>query len=471
MLSGERWNKGLERLFVLYLFANPILDILNGMYLYAVRVLGIAQPGWMVSLTPTLLLRMALLLVMGLYILLNKEYKNILHILLLALVSLLSVTSEIFLGSRYEFFADAQYIARFAFNIAALAVFSRLLNVSFSREEAGRLLRRIFTWTALLMAGSIIGCYVLSSVMPIRLGFFASADRFGIRGSSGFYYAANEAVAILMLLLPITLSDFFAAGGFKDKKNWPRLIAPAAVMNALLLVGTKTAFVALAAGTFFVLAYQYIRARRTKNRAASRRCWHLVAISLSLCIVLSLFGMAQTVFSSISRLGSIVEEERTEDSFSYLEDDEQRWAWQNSNPIMRVLLSGREFYLRKAGDSWASDIRTVLFGIGRGTQSHIIEMDLFEMLFYYGIIGFIVMWIPYVLRVWKLFRTPGKGLHRMGVLLALVLTFGYAFIAGHVYFSVTGGFYFVLMILYGEFTFSAEESPAPCETSELSDPC
>ncbi len=471
MQNSERWNKGLERLFVLYLFANPILDIFNGMYLYAVRVLGVAQPGWMVSLTPTLLLRMALLLVMGWYILLNREIKQILWLLLLALVGLLSVTCEIFLGDRYEFFADAQYIARFAFNIAVLAVFTRLLNTSFSREEAGRLLRRIFTWTALLMAGSIIGCYVLSSVLPIRLGFFASADRFGIRGSSGFYYAANEAVAILMLLLPVMLSDFFSAGGFKDRKNWPRLIAPAAVMNALLLVGTKTAFVALAAGAIFVLAYQLIHARKTKDRAVSRRCWHLVALSLALFIVLSLFGMAQTVFSSISRLGNIVEEERTEDSFNYLEDDEQRWAWQNSHPILRVLLSGREFYLRKAGESWAADVRTILFGIGRGTQSHIIEMDLFEMLFYYGIFGLVVMMFPFAHRMLGLLRSPGKGLHRLSILLALVLTFGYAFIAGHVYFSVTGGFYFVLMILYGEFTFSAEESPAPCETLELSDPC
>ncbi|MDR1668601.1 MAG: O-antigen ligase family protein [Oscillospiraceae bacterium] len=471
MRTGERWSKGLERLFLLYLFANPVLDILNGIYLYAVRTLAVAQPGWMAALTPSLLLRMTLLGLMGLYILLNRELLHILQMLVLVLVGLLSVTCEIFLGARYEFFADAQYIARFAYNIAALAVFTRLLNDPSRRDGAAVLLRRVFTWTALLMAGSIIACFVLSSVLPIRLGFFASADRFGIRGSSGFYFAANEAVAILMLLLPVTLSDFFSAGGFRDRKNWPRLIAPAAVMNAMLLVGTKTAFVALAAGTVFVLAYQFIRAKRLKDRAVKRRCWRLIAVSLALFLMLSVFGMAQMVFSSIARIGNIVEEERTEDSFSYLEDDEQRWAWQNSHPILRVLLSGREYYLRKAGENWAGDVRTVLFGIGRGTQAHIIEMDLFEMLFYYGLFGIVIMFFPFARRTFRLIRLPGKGLHRLSVLLALVLTFGYAFIAGHVYFSVTGGFYYVLMILYGELTFSAAENPAPCETSEQSAPC
>jgi hypothetical protein len=411
---------------------------------------------------------MTLLLLMGLYILLNREYRQVLQVMMLVLAGLLSVTCEIFLGRRYEFFADAQYLARFVFNVTSLAVFTRLLTGGrFSRRDAAALLRRIFTWTALLMAGSIIACFVLSSVLPVRIGFYASADRFGIRGSSGFYYAANEAVAILMLLLPVTMADFFDAGPLKNLKSWPRLLAPAAVMNALLLVGTKTAFVALAAGAAFVFIYQLLQARRHKDRALFKRCRHLVGITLALFVLLSVFGMAQTVFSSISRLGSIVEEERTEDSFSYLEDDEQRWAWQNSHPILRVLLSGREYYLRRAGESWATDVRTVLFGVGRGTQSHIIEMDFFEILFYYGLFGLVVMALPFAKRAWWLIRAPGAGLHRLSVILALALTVGYAFIAGHVFFSVTGGFYFVLMILYGEFIASAAVERSP-ETSSAS---
>ena len=42
------------------------------------------------------------------------------------------------------------------------------------------------------------------------------------------------------------------------------------------------------------------------------------------------------------------------------------------------------------------------------------------------------------------------------IALALALTFFYSIIAGHVLFSVTGGFYLIMVLIYGDFYFRPE---------------
>ena len=450
-----RWTERLERFFFFYLFANPVLDLINGIYLYTLRQLGVRPPGWLAALTPTLLLRIGVLGLMCCYILLIRDHKAMLNLMLIFLAALFSVYGEAFFSLRYGLFYDAQYAARFLYNIAALAVFPSLARGR--SKETRLLLRKVFTWSALMISGSIILCFLLSAMLPFKVGFYTYWDRFGPRGASGFYYAANEAVAILMLLLPVTFSDFFEAGGFRDRANWPRLFAPALIINAMLLVGTKTAFVALFAGLFFVAVYQLRKARREQNRDILRRCRQAAVSTAAVFLLLAVFGMAGSLIESITGMRNIWGEE--DNLFLYIEDEDQRDALLNANPIVRLLLSGREFYMFRAGEQWSQSYFTAIFGVGRGSQLKVIEMDFFEVLFYYGIFGFTVMLYPYARKVWRLLKKlKGKGgLPIWSVMLGLLLTAGYAAIAGHVVFSVTGGFYFVLLLVYGELILSGGE--------------
>lgn len=99
-----------------------------------------------------------------------------------------------------------------------------------------------------------------------------------------------------------------------------------------------------------------------------------------------------------------------------------------------------------------------LFGITRGSQSVIIEMDVFEVLFYYGLIGaFFMLWpylklgFGYVARFFK-----NCNILSFAVLLSLGLCAVYLIMAGHILFSVTSGFYFSFMLLYGKLLFSKD---------------
>ena len=90
-------------------------------------------------------------------------------------------------------------------------------------------------------------------------------------------------------------------------------------------------------------------------------------------------------------------------------------------------------------------------------------MDLFEVVIYYGIFGAVAMlWLYLKLGlefVWKFFKNIRElryDLMPMAVLVSLGLCAGYLLIAGHILFSVTSGFYFSYMLLFGKITYTED---------------
>lgn len=465
MQKGGVWADRLEKLFIWYLFANPLFDIVNGLFIFLTNNFGTHINSWQFPITPTLLVRLLFLGLMGIYILLRNDWKALRTLVMIGVVGIVSTVIAVFwIRNGYNTFTDMQYIARFLYNVAALLVYTKSLTCSGrqKRSDVMAILRRFFTWSALVVAGSIILCFVLSSILSVRIGFFSYADRFGYRGASGFYYAANEATAILMLLLPLTIYDFLQIplAGYKDTKNWPKFLAPALTLNAMLLIGTKTAYIAILLSAIAITAFYAWQSYRNRPREALRRFAVLLAVIFLIFLLLSLCGLAGDLLVSLGVISKIAEEDPNERDLSHIEDLAQRESIRNSHWLVRLLLSGRQYYLGKTASAWArGGPLSWAFGVGRSSQIHTIEMDLFEMLFYYGIIGFIILMLPYAVPLWRLVKNLFKNkphLLSFSILLALGLTFFYAAIAGHVLFSVTGGFYFVMIMVYGDFFFRAE---------------
>ena len=95
--------KGLDRFFWLYLMLNPVLDIVNGVFIWmltrgyameAVNYRELTNAGGMTA-TPALIVRMAVLVVMVVYILLLRDKKAILTALPMGAAWALSVVSEL----------------------------------------------------------------------------------------------------------------------------------------------------------------------------------------------------------------------------------------------------------------------------------------------------------------------------------------------------------------------------------------
>ena len=114
-----------------------------------------------------------------------------------------------------------------------------------------------------------------------------------------------------------------------------------------------------------------------------------------------------------------------------------------------ALLSGRQDKLKRAFDQYRDGgLYCILFGLGRGTQQYVIEMDVFEIVIYYGLFGAVaLLWlylklgVQFLINLFRRFDLMG-----LCIAVALALCAGYLIIAGHVLFSVSSGFYFALML-------------------------
>jgi hypothetical protein len=425
-------NPNWEKFFMLLLIINPIFDLYTGVYLnIATNIVNMRVYD---LLTPTLIVRMLILLVFALYILKLRDTKSIIYVSLIGVVFVMTAIGGFLFAEWYSLFAEITYIARFTYNIAIILVFWRVFQrINWPKEKILKYLNWVFALTSLIISGSILLAFAA------RMGFHTYGDRFGFRGSRGFFYSGNDVTAVLMVILPICFVTYMLMD-----KNLPRkqqyfyLLAPATAICALFLIGTNTAYMAIIATvlTFLINALRHKKKQQDKSRLQS-----FGKIMLATVVV---FG----VMSAISAANMWLE---FRDQIAILGD----------GLIGRgiiSLISGRDVKLAAAlADYLAGNPYIWVFGVGRGSQLLTIEMDLFEVFIYYGVFGTIIMTYLYLkLGVGFLRKfTKQVDLYSVACFLAIGLTTGYLILAGHVLFTVTSGFYYALILLYAHLYLSS----------------
>lgn len=439
MKLSDKFSLLLEKLFWIFLFINPLLDIINGMYISLIRQVEVLDVEYINTLgvTPSLVVRMIMLVLFALYILLVRDKKSILTALPIGAAWVLSIVSEyISLGSA-QYFLDAQYMARFCFNIVVLMVYTRIISARWGTDKQ-ELLRKID-----IILAYTLGILAIFVIVPsiLGMGYSTYADRLGYRGSRGFFYAGNDITAIMTLLLPLCLAKLMRSDISIRKPAWETALpclAIAFAVNAMLIIGSKTAFLSCGATAVIMLAAAVYFGRREKSsRCIKGYLAALISTALVFLVlnILSGFQLMAVVNDSLAATDILAETEGA--GSAMLHGRGEKFAAQ--------------FAMFKEGGLFVW-----LFGLGRGSLDVIMEMDVFEVLFYYGIFGFCAMMWLYVKLAVQFFIGFFRNIDATAVALfaALGLCAGYLFLAGHVLFSVTSGFYFALTIVYSRLYFA-----------------
>jgi hypothetical protein len=428
----------LEKLFWVFLFINPFLDIINGVYINLIMGVGVLDVKFTSTLgvTPSLVLRMLMLLVFALYILIVRDKHAILTAIPIGVCWALSVASEYLTRGGAQIFIDVQYAARFCYNIVLLMVYSRVFAQRWGEDGKDLLshLDDIAAFTLALLSFSILASAV------VGIGYSTYADRMGYRGSRGFFYAGNDITAVLALLLPINVAKFMTMDRKSASKTKNVLYALSGALggNALMIIGSKTAFIAVAVTYALMLVCAIVCLCKGRDKAvAVSFVWAAVAALGVFALLMLLSGMElwYSIVGSFAVTGELAENEGVE----------------------TAILSGRQYkFSEHLAQFKEGGVLVWLFGLGRGSQEEILEMDVFEVLFYYGIAGFVTfLWLyaKMALDFFKSFlRRP--GIMTAALFASLAMCAGYLFIAGHILFSVTSGFYFVFVILYSRAYFA-----------------
>jgi hypothetical protein len=446
----------LKKLFWFYLFLNPLLDIANGVYIRLVGEIGVLDVETISTLgvTPSLLIRLLFLLLFALFLVLSRDRLGVAALAAVALAWVLSLLSEYLRCGRVAFFVDAQYIARFCYNLAVLLVFSRVFADRWGYDGKDLLasLGTVIHYTLIVLSLAVLIPAILG------LGYSTYADLLGYRGNRGYFYAGNDITAILTVLLPLSIAgemtraaDAKAASGRTRPAVLPALAAALAA-NALMIIGSKTAFLALilSFSVMFFVAVLSPRKRRTPGAFRGYLC--VLLATLAVCLAVNLIAVLQHLGEIRRTYGGITWQGIYDCSiFSTVAGSVSATEELLGEEIGLSLFNGRLIKLRaQCSEFFAGGLLTWLFGLGRGSQSIVVEMDLFEVLFYYGVFGLAAMlWLYVRLAVDFLrgfFRQP--GIRAVALFLSLGMTAGYLVIAGHILFSVTSGFYFSSRVLF-----------------------
>jgi len=437
MSNSSGFSVKLEKLFWAFLLVNPFLDIINGLFINLVLGVDVLDVKFATTLgvTPSLVVRMAMLLVFALYILTIRDRKSILAAVPIGVCWVLSVISEYRLLGSAALFVDIQYAARFCYNIALLMVYTRVFAARWD-GDGGALLRRlndIAALTLLILSFSIL----LSAV--IGVGYSTYADRLGYRGNRGFFYAGNDISAVLFLLMPVIAAALMSMERKHPGRTALYALAVGCGANALFIIGSKTAFLAVAL-TFLVLLICAVRSVVRLGFSQSEAGGYLMCVGAAAAVffalmLLSDFALWDSIVSSFSATGEVAKQEGTR----------------------AALMSGRQFKLADHFTMFKNGgISVWLFGMGRGSQSEILEMDVLEVLFYYGICGvaaFLFLYAKVAIEFFARFLRR-RGTMCTALVLSLAVCSGYLIVAGHVLFSVTSGFYFVFVIVYSRICFA-----------------
>jgi len=430
----------LEKLFWIFLFINPLLDILNGMYISLIRQVEVLDVEYINTLgvTPSLVVRMIMLVLFALYILMVWDKKSILTAIPIGLAWVLSIVSEYRAMGSAQYFLDAQYMARFCFNIVVLMVYCRVFSLRRNNDGEG-LLRRVDSILVYTLA--ILAIFVIVPSI-LGMGYSTYADRLGYRGSRGFFYAGNDITAIMTLLLPLCLAKVLKTdlSGCKKPLILPCL-AIAFSVSAMLIIGSKTAFLSCAVTALLMFAAAVFFCWREKTWSYILRYLTALVATAIVFLILNIatgFHLLSVVNESIAATDILAETEGTGSAMLHGRGD--KFAVQ--------------FEMFKEGGMFVW-----LFGLGRGRLDVIMEMDLFEVLFYYGIFGFAAMMWLYVKLAIQFFIGFFKnfGITAIALFIAIGLCTGYLIVAGHVLFSVTSGFYFALTIVYSRLYFAKDD--------------
>jgi len=299
-------------------------------------------------------------------------------------------------------------------------------------------INKIFIINAIVFAILIIVPFITNT------GFSSYMDN--SKGSVGWFYAANEIGAILTMLFPYLYCLLY------EKSSNKFMIFSLILIAAMMIIGTKTAFFGMILTEIVFLVYFLIIKDKNKR--------------LSYCVViLAMSTILVPALPATNNLQSSIDNNLEQDNIE-VEDDENIEVNTFIDKSLNIVLSGRQNYLYNTIDIYKErNTSDKLFGIGFVNRDSInnkdieklIEIDPLDIFFHYGIIGFILYFLPliyiYIKSIYnvlkrKLYLSFNQLLYLYSITLLMVISL----IAGHILSSPAVSIYlaFTLMLLYKE---------------------
>lgn len=254
-------------------------------------------------------------------------------------------------------------------------------------------------------------------------------------GTKGWFYSGNELTAILSIMLPLVI--YYSTENIK----FIGIITSFLTTHVLLSTGTKTSIISVCAVLLTLLIYSLIKLIITKSSRYGKEL--ILCLALALFVVCVLPGTASYKFFK-KRVEIATEKIDSVDSNSDIKTGKDL----ANVAINNFLFNGREEFLSEQKKLYAnSNIWERLFGLKlenrfgfmSDARYKTIELDIFDITIMFGLIGFVIVYLPIILCIvtclYNLFKKQEK--ETLICLATTCVAISISCIAGHVLTSST----------------------------------
>lgn len=317
-----------------------------------------------------------------------------------------------------------------------------------------------------IMLYSLI-CYTLLLLIPtITNSSFATYMYKSNEGSVGWFYSANEISIIMLMLYPffyITLNK-----RIEQKQYWYLLLIIPIIIS-IYIIGTKTSWYGLILLTIIISIINIIKYLKTKSTNKFQILFYIL-LPILLIVLNNYSPTATNVTSSINETTTTTTAKNTDKKENKINYKECGKYYKFKNlvnnkkivKITNVLLSGRE---SKAYTELViyknANLTNKLLGLGFTNNSNInncyinkyIEIDLLDGLVHYGIIGLLLLIIPFIslLKNINIKNIKNTNKNTFIYLFTIIIILGLSLTSGHIIGYPTPSIYLsILLILLKE---------------------
>lgn len=412
----------------LFLLLLPIIDVLTSI----TEKLNLNIPSLGIIIKSVFLGIMILYLI----ILSTSKYKkmSLYYLMAIFLYMVLFFITKINYLNLSLFVIELKYMIKILFYpISLITMICYFDDKKLSKEELSSVLLKSFL------------IYLLFIIIPFitKTGFNSYMD--GSYGSSGWFYAANEMAIILIVLFPFSYMLL--------KKSIVFVIIP--IISALLIstLGTKVSMIGLYVISLmlFIISLFY-----RKNKKFDKKL--ILGTFLVLISVIAIFNSSNTV-DNISNSILIQERQNEIDKELYNFDyDSNSLFYKIVLKYGRAILSDRDLYFKYTFKTYDDNfnINTLLFGIGYSDvykinnelATKLIEIDFFDILFHSGLMMSLIVFLPFVYFIVKLFKSKKFNINIVFYTLMIALIFSISCLSGHTFGAPAVSIYLSLYMIF-----------------------
>ncbi|GFR36234.1 O-antigen ligase family protein [Thermobrachium celere] len=249
-----------------------------------------------------------------------------------------------------------------------------------------------------------------------------------------FFYAGNDLTAIIAVVYPLSLYLILNNNDYKKDI----IIYNQLIMLALTIVGTRVALLSIVFSFVIFMLFGIL----TKNIDFLKRFLTITVLSF---VVFFTFSYIVKFDKNVNIIGNTIERQ-------------QAIIERTNNQVVSYILNSRNKKFNEAYNEYkSSSILRKLFGLSRSSKIESIEMDFADVWLFYGIVGFIIM-MYIIIKKGILFIlncfVNRKNLLYITMFISLLIGFGSAFLAGHVFFSASAGIFSFLILALSDCIFT-----------------